>query len=289
MRSSIANEKYYSASEQLLSKQINDLFVEDSKGPGALAAKNLDFDKDGDAVQGIIVPHAPYSLAGPCMAWAYKALAENKQDSDLYIIVAQSQHGQGSSMNSFVTPLGQIRPDQDFINSLIEKGHLEINEEANDKEVLIELQLPFIQFISGIHKDQIKIVPLLIGAESNLDELAVDIKETLVDQGKKATIIFVSNLTSYGRDFQYVPFTEDIPENIAKIDKRFIDAIKENNKESFELTVKESSMYPSGYFPLELYFAFFKEAEVFLEQNYLSGDINGKYNNTVSYASFVLK
>ena len=287
MRTPIASKTYYEESEQLLSKQINDLFVENPKGPGALPATRLD--PDGETDQGIIVPHAPYKFAGPCMSWAYKALAENKQDSDLYIIVAQSPHGEGTSTETFVTPMGQIRPDQDFIKALIDKGHMQVNEEAHAKEALIELQLPFLQFIRGIHKDQIKIVPLLVGSETSMNELSVDIKETLVDQGKKATFIFISNLTSYGRDFHYVPFTEHIPENIAKVDKVFIDAIKAGEKSVFEETAKETTMYPSGYFALELYFAFFNKPEIFLEQNYLSGDINDNYNNTVSYASFVIK
>lgn len=293
MRNPIALETYYERSEPELKKQLENLFVDHKKGPGAKPAFRIEGESLNieNPVKAVIVPHAPFNLAGPAMAWSYKVLAEEKQDSDLYIIIGQSQTGAqaGTTLETFQTPLGQVRVDQDVVKNLLEAGNIELNDELHAKESLIELQLPFLQFSNGIHKDKLKIVPLLLNADTNMGALALDLKEALIDQNKTATLIFVSNLTSYGRDFHYVPFTENVVENIEKIDKKFIEAIKNLDKDAFELATKETQQHLSGYFALQFMFSYFSSGDVSLEQNYLSGDVNDNYKNTVSYASFVLK
>ena len=137
--------------------------------------------------------------------------------------------------------------------------------------------------------EKVKIVPLLINEEINCKELSVDIKEILMEQNKKAVFIFVTNLTSYGRNFHFVPFTEEIPENIAKIDKLLIDAIKKHDEDEFFEAIRESMAPISGYYAMKLFFPLITAVKTTLEQNYLSGDMNGDYKHCVSYASFVVR
>ncbi|MBN1175042.1 AmmeMemoRadiSam system protein B [Candidatus Woesearchaeota archaeon] len=289
MRNPIANKTHYPNGITLLDKKFEDLF-EGPRGPGSLPLKKS-FEENTKPVKAIIVPHAPYDLAGSAMAWGYKSLAEEGIDSNLYIIFAQSQTSQeeGVTMQTFQTPYGEVRTDQTFIRSLMEKGHLKANDRLHEEESTIEIQLPFLQYINKFSMEKVKIVPIIVNSQTDFGELAVDIKETLVEQGKEATFIFVSNLTSYGRNFKYVPFTEQIPENIAHVDKQFIQAIQETNKDKFELALKDTLAPISGYYALLMFFSICKGDEVLLEQNYLSGDINNNYLTTVSYASFVVR
>ena len=290
MRQAIANKTHYANGITLLDRQFEEVFTHD-KGPGTTPVKRPAKEKESDTVSALIVPHAPYPLAGPSMAWAYKALAEQSKDSNLFIIFAQAQHSTlaGATMQTFVTPYGEVRVDQTFLRELTSKGNIEINDEAHDKESVIEIQLPFLQYIFRSKAEKVKIVPILVNSQTNIEELSVDIKETLLEQNKEATHIFVSNMTSYGRNFHYVPFTEHIAKNLADLDKQIIDSIVAHDKQQF-LTVLQETMAPlSGFSALEMFFHLLNPKKILLEQYYLSGDMNQNYLNTVGYASFVVK
>lgn len=288
MRQPIANKTHYANGITLLDKQFEGLFLHE-KGPGALPAKNISQDET-EPVTGIIVPHATYEVAGPCMAWAYKHLAEQQHDTRLYIIIAQAQNSSqtGVTNETFQLPCAEVRVDQEFTRELVKKGSIAVNDKVHAEESLIEIQLPFLQYINKGEIEKIKIVPLLVGPQTNLSTLSVDIKETLLEQNKKATFVFVSNFTAYGRSFRYVPFTDSIPRNIGLLDKQLFQTIQDKDKEAFEQVVHETLVPLSGYAALQLFFTLMKGTAL-LEQHYLSGDLNNDYTNTVSYASFIIK
>ena len=292
MRDPIANTTHYANGPTLLDKQFNEIF-EGPKGPGTMPVRidKLNVPEAKNPIKALIVPHAPYSLPGACASWAYKALSEEGLDTTTYFIVAQAQKSSqsGTTAETFQMPYGEVRVDQDIVRELVKKGNIGINEELHRNESLIEIQIPYLQVINKNKMEKVKIVPLLINEEINCKELSVDIKEILMEQNKKAVFIFVTNLTSYGRNFHFVPFTEEIPENIAKIDKLLIDAIKKHDEDEFFEAIRESMAPLSGYYAMKLFFHLIKAVKTTLEQNYLSGDMNGDYKHCVSYASFVVR
>ena len=289
MRQPIANKTHYANGITLLDKQFDEIFHH-KLGPGALPAPRLNKDGVGK-LNAIIVPHATYDLAGPAAAWSYMALAEDGVPTDLYILIGQAQHSRqsGTTSQTFQMPYGEVRTDQNFLRDLIAKGNIKPNDELHNKESIIEVQLPFLQFINKGHAEKIKIVPLILGPDTNIEELSIDIKETLLEQKKTAAFIFITHFTSYGRSFHYVPFTEHIPENIAATDKKVFDAITAFDKNAFLAAVDETMVPLSGFHPLRLFFQLLQPDKVLLEQNYLSGDINDDYHTTVSFASIVAK
>ncbi|MGE0793608.1 MAG: AmmeMemoRadiSam system protein B [Candidatus Woesearchaeota archaeon] len=286
MRTPIANKTHYASGMISLDKQLQEAY-EGERGPGTIPLKA---DKVNLPVKAIIVPHAPMNLAGACSAWAYKELAENN-DITTYFIIAQPQFSEesGTTMETFEMPFGEVRVDQNIVRELVKKGNIKLNDELHAKENLIEVQLPFLQHINKNRMEKIKIVPLLLNSDINFGELSVDIKEVLMEQGKEAVFIFVSNLTSYGRNFHFVPFTEDIIKNIVKIDKSLIDAIQKDDEEGFFQVVDETMVPLTGFYAFKLYFKLITPKKITLEQNYLSGDVNNDYKNCVSYASFVVR
>lgn len=182
-----------------------------------------------------------------------------------------------------------MRVDQALMRELVAKGNLELNDEVHNQESVIEIQLPFIQFINKSKMEGVKIIPLFINNKTDIDVLSVDIKEVLLEQSKTAAFIFVSNFTSYGRDFKYVPFTDNIQEGIVELDKKLFNALTTNDKELFFETIKDNVVPISGYYPLQLYFKLFGDRPIELEQYYLSGDLNNTYTASVSYASLIVK
>lgn len=288
MRQPIGRDTYYASTEPALRKQLEELYLH-QRGPGAQPTRQES--KSSQAIQGVIVPHGPYHLAGPCMAWSYKALAEHKKEDKLYIIIAQAQHSTqaGTCLETFKMPFGEVRVDQDFVKALVFKESIALNQQVHNSEEVIEIQLPFLQDIHGIYREQIKIVPLLVNGETDLKTLSLDIKETLLEQHKEAQYIFVSNFTSYGREFRYVPFTEHVVENIGVLDKAFFDALAQHDKEAFDEPITQHLVPLSGLFPLQLSFFLLQPRDVDLEQNYLSADMNGNFTNMISYASIVFR
>ena len=286
MRKAVYAGKFYERGEVSLQNQIRECF-EGGRGPGAVPPE-LQKDKKAPLPKAILAPHAGYAFSGACAAWAYKALGEAPL-ADVYIILAPSHHSveTGLTQETFETPLGMVRVDQDLARRLLEKGTIKENNAIHEVEHSIEVQLPFLQFV---HKDvieKIKILPILVGHDADLANLAVDLKEVLVDTGKKAVFIVSSDFTHYGRDYHYLPFTSDIPENLAALDKGAIDLIKKRDPEGFLAYVDDKMATICGAYPIALLLktASFKQAA--LEQYYTSSEITGEQKNSVSYAAIV--
>ncbi|MFH1770405.1 MAG: AmmeMemoRadiSam system protein B [archaeon] len=275
---------FYEKAETLLAKQIEECFL-DERGPG-----DLPLSKASDSVKAVIVPHAGYMYSGPCAAWAYKAIAETKMP-DIFILLGPSHHsGQsGFSLETYETPLGMVRVDQKFARVLGEKGNLKQNESIHDDEHSLEVQLPFLQYIFKKNPEKIKVLPILISDDVNIRSVALDLKEALVETGKKAIFIVSSDFTHFGPNYRYVPFSVDIKKNIYDLDRGAIELIKQNNMEDFLKYIDEKLMTICGALPIATLLKTIKSNKILLEQYYTSGDVVGDYRNSVSYASFVFR
>ncbi|MDD5120781.1 MAG: AmmeMemoRadiSam system protein B [Candidatus Omnitrophica bacterium] len=157
--------KFYPASKEELSRMI-DGFLEKAEPVPA-----------GGEVLMLISPHAGYGYSGPTAAFGYK-LIRNKPYKTV-IVLGTSHHkafngaavyGQGS----FLTSLGRISIDEEFVKSITE-GNPEIflDESAFKNEHSVEVQLPFLQKVlpnsylpdktGSTGNYRWKIVPVIIG------------------------------------------------------------------------------------------------------------------------------
>jgi MEMO1 family protein len=283
MRSPTFAGTFYAASESGLRQQLEDCFL-GKKGPGELPGK-----RHGHII-GVVAPHAGYQYSGMCAAWAYKALGEAEL-ADLYIIIGPNHHGAGSGMSieTFQGPLGLVRTDLDFANRLAAKGTIRVNENIHAKEHSVEVQLPFLQFIMGRDTEKLKVLQILVGSDLDIKKAAIDLKETIMDTGKKVTFIVSSDFTHYGKDYRYVPFVEEIPQNLADLDKEAIDPILKGDAAAFNAKMEEKEFSICGILAIELFLRAVKFKKADLEAYYTSGDLAGKYRNSVSYASIICR
>ncbi|MBD3209334.1 AmmeMemoRadiSam system protein B [Candidatus Woesearchaeota archaeon] len=277
---------FYEKGEVSLKKQLRECF-EGPRGPGALPPERQ-AEKKAALPQAVIAPHAGYQYSGACAAWSYKAMGEAPL-ADVYVILAPSHHGSSSGLTqqTFETPLGLVRVDQDLARRLLEKGTIKENDAIHEQEHAIEVHLPFLQFIHQDVIERVKVLPLLVSQDVDLQQLAVDLKEVLVDTEKKAVIIASSDFTHYGRHYHYVPFEENAQEQIAALDKGAIDFIKTRDHEGFLQYVGDKSATICGAHPIALLLRLVKPGDVLLEQYYTSAAITGDQKNSVSYASIV--
>ena len=276
--------QFYEKNDAMLEKQLTACF-EDKNGPG-----DLPLAKRTKKVQAVIAPHAGYQYSGPCAAWAYKEIAES-EFPDLYIIIGPNHHSNVSavSLDGYETPFGLVRVDKEFASALLEKNSdLVADEKAHEMEHSIEVQLPLLQFVTKDKMHELKIVPIILG-DIDHAKLALDLKELLIESGKKAVFIISSDFTHYGRIYHNVPFSENIREKIYNLDRGAIDLIEKLDSEGFLKYVGENMMTICGFMGIAVLLKTLKSSKVSLEQYYTSADLeqDSRYLNSVSYAAII--
>lgn len=290
MRKPKGLEKIYAKDSSSLTNQIVDSFANE-RGPGEVPILKPNKKKKSN-IFAAIIPWGDYKIAGPCMAWAYYALAD-VETPDVYIIVSGNHNSleSGITLETFETPFGFVRVDQPLARAIVEKGNIKINDEIHEKDLGIEAQLPFLQYIHSKEIEKLRILPILISSDVNIKLLAIDIKEALMDLGKKAIFIISSNLTQYGSIYHFAPFSKNVPEEIEELDIQLINAIKTRDPAVFLGVVEDRHVPVDGALAITLLLKFFSDIEYSIntECHYLSGDLTKKYNPSVSFASIILK
>ena len=284
-RQPIVDGQFYESNPDKLNNQIESCF-KNSFGPGSLPSKTRN-----KKIIGVICPHAGYSFSGPCQAFSYKEIGESKIP-ELYILFGLSHSGFNSciSTEDWQTPLGIVKTDKDFGQKLSDISGLPIDEVAHQNEHSIEVQLPFLQFVNKTNN--FKILPIIIGYDTNIEEVAQNIKKIL-DQTKKTYILIASSdFTHYGINYGFMPFSDNIKENMYKLDKEAIEHIKKLNSDKFLDYIEKTQATICGKYPIAALIETSrllgaKKAE--LLKYYTSGDIVKDYRNAVGYASIVVK
>lgn len=279
--------QFYEENPIKLEQQIISCF-EDKNGPG-----DLPLNKRTKKIKAIIAPHAGYMYSGPCAAWAYKEIAE-AEFPDLYIIIGPNHSNDMNILTSkgYETPFGLARADQEFIRILLEKNdELKDYDEGFINEHSVEVQIPFLQFVTKDKMHQLKIIPIIIGSNIDISKLALDIKDTIIETGKKAIIIISSDFTHYGRNYHHVPFSTDIKNKIYESDRKAIEFIEKFDVDGWLSFVQENLMTICGFIPIAILLKTIKPCNVRLEHYYTSADLDPEsdYKNSVSYAAIIFE
>ncbi len=279
MRKPIVAGQFYKANFEDLDKQLRGCF-ESKFGPGALPTSRRD-----KRLIGIISPHAGYAFSGPGAAWAFKEIAESRFP-DLFIMLGLSHSGFPTcvSLEDWETPLGIVKNDRGFGKSL---GIL-INENAHQHEHSIEVQLPFLQFVNKDRLNDIRICPIIASEDMAYREIAGKIADTIKQAKKEAVIIASSDFTHYGFSYGYVPFTDNIKENMYKLDREAIAHILNLNPGQFLNYIDKTNATICGKYPIAACIELCnllgaKRAN--LLHYYTSGDVIGDYGSAVGYGA----
>lgn len=169
-------------------------------------------------VLAIISPHAGYMFSGSTAAFSFAAA----RDADIkrVFVLGPSHHialhGVALPMAaSFETPLGDLLVDKDVIQNLKSYPLFQMQPEVHRVEHSLEMQLPLIRQAFG----EIRIVPLVIGQLGDETEVRL-IAEILKGYVQEQDLVVVSSdFTHYGPRYDYQPFSDNIRENIEKLDR----------------------------------------------------------------------
>lgn len=281
MRHAIVSGKFYPESKEELKKQIDGFFSQ-------LEIASL---KQRE-IRAAIVPHAGYVFSGKCASFVYRLI--KNQEFDCFIILGTNHSGLGSkvsmSVDDFDTPLGAVESDMGVMEDILIKAKKEnfnigVDEEAHKYEHSIEVQLPFLKSV----QKKFKIVPILLRDLSikELEKFGKILSDIIKASQKKIFVLASSDFTHYGRAYGFSPFTENIKENLYNLDDKAIQAIIRLDAEEFYVQSRKTTICGSQAIACLITIA--ENLKLTAEKlcYYTSGDVLGKWDNVVGYASLV--
>ncbi|MCF7791179.1 MAG: AmmeMemoRadiSam system protein B [Victivallales bacterium] len=255
-------------------------FIEDS-----LSGRKV---KKNTQVKAVILPHAGYVFSG---STAVKTLSEaTGSEYDNIFILAPSHYVSidGPALSSFGkydTPLGDVSVNTDIVRDLQAAG-FSVSDNAHLQEHSLEVQLPLVKYIFP----NSKIVPIVCGFmnHSKAEETAEKLKKYWTDDNN--LWIISSDFTHYGRNFGYLPFRNNIRENLKELDGGAIDEIIKLSPEGFDRYLNKTGATICGKNPIlvMLCLADISKNRLDLKPELVeytsSGEISGDFSHCVCYA-----
>ncbi len=297
MRKPIVTGQFYSADKTELDEEIKKSFKH-YLGPGMPRIPLKE-----KKIYGLIVPHAGYIYSGQCAAWAYKELAELNKKSfpDTFILLGPNHTGQGKAnfsltFEDFSSPLGIVKNDTELGAKIMEQtSHLGLQEDelAHQYEHSLEVQLPFLQFVSKIVKKEFKIVPIIISTleYDKLLALGRKIAETVKEMNRNVCVIASSDFTHYGQSYGFIPFpASEAKTRLKELDRKAINHIIKLDSQGFYNEATKTTICGSAVIVTAIEFCKKIGAKkASLLKYYTSGDISKDYTNAVGYASLIFE
>jgi len=182
----------------------------------------------------LVASAAPYKLAGPVSAHAFKSLQPGQYERVIIIAPAHGPMFENCSIPSvdiFLSPLGPVPLDAEAVHYLLYSPLFHAHQLRYDKnrpedrvheyEFAVESLLPYLQE----RLLEFKLVPILVGdlrdPQGRVNKNTVkSIASTIKSVVNERTLIVVStNFTQYGVEFGSPTFEDKVEENIARLDR----------------------------------------------------------------------
>lgn len=204
MRPAAVADAFYPAAPRELERLVEASFVHDL-GPG----KAPDVARAGPReLRALVVPHAGLVYSGPVAAHAYSALAADGLPEAL-VLVGPNHAGFGLaalSTQDWETPLGPMRQHA-ALRAALEGSVLVPDDEAHAPEHSLEVQLPFVRWLSARAGCDVPFVPILLGLqdETTAAEVAEAVAEAVRETGLDVVLVASSDLMHAGPDYDVRP------------------------------------------------------------------------------------
>ncbi|MFA5553359.1 MAG: AmmeMemoRadiSam system protein B [Phycisphaerae bacterium] len=234
----------------------------------------------------LIQPHAGYVYSGQTAAYGLKSLGKNYKR--VIVIgpshrVAMNEIFSVPNVTHFATELGETEIDTEFVGQLLKYSIFQNILSAHQHEHSVHIHIPLLQYKLG----DFKLVPIVAGSCSiETIKKAAAILRGMVDS--QTLVIASSDFTHYGPNFNYVPFTTDVPEQIKKLDMGSYEHIAALDAEGFLDYKQRTGATICGAVPIALLLSMLEDNTSVKLLNYdTSGRLTGDFRNSVSYLSAV--
>ncbi|OHB75940.1 MAG: hypothetical protein A2Z25_17330 [Planctomycetes bacterium RBG_16_55_9] len=276
LRSQLAEMGWYTSDANALGRQIEGLFQNAQAKPV-------------DNIIGLILPHAGYQYSGRTAAAGLKTT--DKAYKRMIVIGPTHRLGMEEILSvpratHYQTPLGQIPLDVELIDKLLTYSVFRHVPQAHEydrggQEHSVQIELPLLQ-----HRQRdFKLVPIVAGQCSpETVARAAAILKSVVDE--ETLVIASSDFVHYGPNYSYVPFTDNVPEQIKKLDMGAYEHIAQLDGPGFLEYRRKTGATICGSVPIAILLSMLSEpAKSHWVQYATSGEMTGDYTNSVSYLS----
>ncbi len=236
-------------------------------------------------VRALLLPHAGYRFSGQTAAHAVKQIAGRKYSR---VIVAGPTHRVAMrnrisvpAVTHYSTPLGGVELDRQVLLKLLAEDFCRSIPQAHATEHSVQIQLPLLQHAL----DGFKLVPIVVGQldAATAGKVAAAIRPFADDD---TLLVFSSDFTHYGPNFNYTPFRDNIPENLKKLDLGAFSEIEKKDLNGFYGYIAKHKATICGRHAIGVLLALMPEdAKVHRLHYDTSGRILDDFKNSVSYIS----
>ncbi len=228
----------------------------------------------------IIVPHAGYVYSGDVAAKVYSLI----EPFDIYLIMGPNHTGLGAEISIFdgmyEMPFGTVKSNSRLIALLSENEYAEIDYYAHLQEHSIEVQLPFIDYITP-HEYEVATVVVGTHNVAKLYSFAETVAKAISSMDKRVLMVVSSDMNHY----------EDQQTTIEK-DRKAIAAIEKLDENELLRMCSSYSITMCGAAPAYVAIAASKmlgAEKVTVVAHKTSGDVNGDYSKVVGYAGIIIE
>lgn len=201
----------------------------------------------------IVSPHAGFMYSGPTAAFAFKKALANKKSIKRILLLGPSHYANFrgialSSFSAYGTPLGDLPVDIKAVKELSQNKDFQFADSVHEKEHSLEMQTSFIRHIFG----EIEMIPLVVGTFADrfdVQDCASKVRNICRDTD---LIVVSSDFTHYGPRYDYVPFYDNISQNIQELDFKAFSYLEQPDLEGFINFQKETECTICGFYPLSL-------------------------------------
>ena len=255
-----------------------------------LVKEELTTERTSNRVRAVILPHAGYMFSARTAVKTLLRAVDGNYSRVMVIAPSHRAPFRGAALaefGTFRTPLGDIPVDMDSVQTIVGTGneYIEYMSDAHEKEHSLEVQLPLLQHFFT----DFQLIPIINGMINEVS--AKHIATTLKDWWQEDTLwVISSDFTHYGRSFNYVPFHNEIRENLRELDLGAVKLIVEKDLHGFCEYVDRTGATICGRGAIQILLAVLEEVsngenisgELIHYTN--SGDMTSDYSHCVSYA-----
>lgn len=205
--------------------------------------------------KGVILPHAGYVFSMPT---ALRTLREATGGEFKRAVILSPSHrvafrGMALSLDGLLrTPFGDVMAENQLSADLAaaHPALFSIREDAHNREHALEVQLPLLQYFFR----DLPVLPVVCG-EMPLPMIRQAAEVLAGISGPDTLWVISSDFTHYGKNFRYLPFTENIRENLYKLDGQAAELIAVRDLDGFVQFLQRTGATICGMFPILLYLA----------------------------------
>jgi AmmeMemoRadiSam system protein B/AmmeMemoRadiSam system protein A len=235
----------------------------------------------GDVVA-LILPHAGYQYSGPTAACGVQSLGHRFKR---VVVIGPTHRLPMEDLFSvprathYETPLGRVPLDVEFAEKLLKYPLFQDVPAAYQQEHSVQIEVPLLQY----QLRDFKLV-LIVAGQCSYETIAKAgrILASLIDAD--TLVVASSDFTHYGPQYQYVPFKENIPEGLKKLDMGAFEFIAKLDAKGLLGYTDTTGATICGRVPIAVLLETLgQDAKAELVRYATSGGLTGDYTNSVSY------